>query len=200
MKAWHRHPRSSPGMLDDLKEAKGVWVYADGGMIGPGNPSIGGTIAYRVVVDGEVVVETARVFGIGKEITNNVSEMYAALMGIAAAGSSTILEGFPSLSLALIQSMPEGSVRLVSDSAVALGRLTGWYRKMDGLPEEFVRLVAYARRVLSAAYQVKGHPSNKRLLEGVSKCGAAVSAHQHWCDVSAKAAGEEYLSKTKGPE
>lgn len=188
-------------MLDDLKGAKGIWVYADGGMIGPDNPSpIGGTIAYRVVVDGVVVVERAKVFGVGREITNNVSEMYAALLGIAEAASAVVIDGNPALSLSLIQHMRKESVHLVSDSGVTLGRLTGAYRKMAGLPEEFVRLVPHAREALIAAYQVKGHPSNKRLLEGVSKSGAAVSAHQHWCDVSAKEVGEEYLRQKEGPE
>lgn len=174
---WSVNPTEESNVA--VREMKGLWLIADGGLVGADNPSPhGGTWAYRIVKDGEVIREAAGIVRPHEgPVSNNVSEMYAVIRG---------LEEFIDYHADLAD---EGSITLVSDSKVTLGRITGQWSKWAGMPESLRERALDLRWLIRKAYLVDGHPTAAQLAAESGSRGNLVSPHNKWCDESAKAAG-----------
>lgn len=156
-------------------------LFCDGGVVGRNPSVIGGTFAWRWVVDGNqtregyhfITCEQARM----KTIECNLSEMMALVKGI-----SQLPDGW------------EGEI--LSDSKNTLGRVfLDW--KWNGVPDWlWERYDHHSRRINLKAcvpVQLDGHPTKTQLLSGVGKRGNPVSVHNVWCDKACRLAYEEYL-------
>jgi hypothetical protein len=145
---------------------------------------IGGTYAWRQVVDGEPVAgggyfiscKDARV----ELVTNNQTEMMAMVKGL--------------------ESLPVNWVGTIfSDSQVTLGRsFAGW--KWANIPSWLVHRFQAARARLLHFDEfdhvlLAGHPTRAQLLSGVGKHGYPVSVHNVWCDQACRIAGEDAVRR-----
>ena len=169
-------------------------LFADGGVVGVNPSPHAGTwgwchttgfdgpyaSAQRVLEDFGYF--TPALFG-GPAVTNNVSELYAVLLGLEA--------------------LPDGwSGTVCSDSSITMGRLRTWT-----LPPG----VAHALRNVPAALQLqvwrqtqrldwpriewvvlKGHPTREQLKNGRGSHGLPVSSHNVWADTLTRLGAERY--------
>lgn len=159
-----------------------VALYADGGLIGAGNPNrLGGTWAYALVDSAGARVRTAA--GVltaqanGQPVTNNVSELYALVAG---------LEALPARWCGTVY----------SDSWVSLQRVF-LAAPLKGVPPWLVfRLQALQRagRVKDVGHVLlDGHPTQAQLAAGVGKRGKPVSEQNVWCDAACTAQARAYM-------
>ena len=147
-------------------------LYADGGQIESSPSPHGGTWAYVVVLNGEVVGEDAGVLlphHLGtKRVTNNDAEMYALVRALEAA--------------------PDGvDVACHSDSECTLKRVARIERGQPPtktmIEELYERTEAALSRLGTVTFvHVKGHPTKADLERGHTAKGRKVSAHQVRCD------------------
>jgi len=157
-------------------------LFCDGGVVGANPSLIGGTYAWRLVVDDAPVAEGAyfisTVDARVPAVTNNLTEMLAVIKG---------LEALP----------VDWCGTVLSDSQITLGRLfLGW--KWNNIPawahHRFqavrARLVHFDKfeHVLLA-----GHPTRAQLAAGIGRHGYPVSIHNVWCDQACGKAGEDAL-------
>lgn len=146
-------------------------LFTDGGVIGINPSPQGGTWAFRLLQDEQVVIER---FGVitpiesgQPSITNNLTEMLALVMGLRALPLDWI-----------------GTV--YSDSAITLGRaFDGW--KWKGIPSWLTSLYQEARERLLFWDDIQhvllaGHPTRAQLAAGIGRNGNPVSIHNVWCD------------------
>lgn len=162
-------------------------LYADGGVIFKNPSPYGGTWAFCLVKDNEIISSGSGIilpseFG-GKPVTNNVSEMYAVIKGL--------------------ESLPENWSGIVySDSQVTLGRVFGVFKSFDGIPHS-LRIALYnAKGRLSNKHKighilVAGHPTKKELASGTGKNGNIVSRFNVWCDKECTRLSKEFLERNK---
>lgn len=163
-------------------------LYVDGGVVLKNPSPIGGTYAYRLLKDGEVVSEggffisckDARV----EAMTNNITEMMALVKG---------LENLPD----------DWTGTILSDSTITLGRAFSghkWKNVPAWLCHRFVvqryRLVNW--NIINKEL-LSGHPTRKQLATGIGKNGLPVSEHNVWCDQAARLAGERFMESTNVP-
>lgn len=148
-------------------------LYADGGVVGRNPSPFGGTWAWCLVEDDQLVCEDSGLIlpqdGYGHKLTNNVSELFALCSALEA--------------------MSEGWRGVVhSDSEVTIGRVfLGW--ALRGVPP---RLVEQLRRVqLRLQFDLRGlrwvllqgHPTRADLEKGVGvKRGLPVSKWNVYVD------------------
>ncbi len=159
-------------------------LYVDGGVVGVNPSPIGGTYAWRQVVNGEVAAEGSHFISATdarvRAVTNNQTEMLAMIKGL--------------------ESLPDdwqGTV--LSDSRITLGRVfLGW--KWSNMPSWVHRRFQAVRARLVHYDQFEhilldGHPTKAHLEAGVGKRGHPVSIHNVWCDEACRRAGEEGLQQ-----
>ena len=156
------------------------------------NPSThGGTWAYCLAggeADTEVYglasgVVTPAMIGL-PTVTNNFTELYAAVMGLTALPNAW-------------------SGKIYTDSRVTQLRLIGALPKqapvkMNGIPDWLEKLLKAQVDYRGLSYQVvllDGHPTRKHLSEGVSEVGLPVHANNVLCD---KLCGEQSARWLKG--
>lgn len=176
-------------------------VYSDGGVIndGRGTPSrsvYGGTWAFvRVIREtGEYTVRSGLVDprdGWGGTVTNNVSELVAAVFAFEA----------------VLEEDPDWSGHWYTDSQVTLGRIMyGWaMREVPRWLQEAVR--SLQRRMFihrsedepkPEGFHVQGHPSPREIVLGVgSKRGAPVSVFNKYADEACQLEAQKYLAQVR---
>jgi ribonuclease HI len=157
-------------------------LFVDGGVVGANPSYIGGTYAWRQVVDGQPVAEGAHFISAAdarvKAVTNNLTEMLAMIKGL--------------------ESLPDDWKGTVcSDSMITLGRIfKGWkwtkipnwvIRRFDAVRTRLVHFDEFEHILLC------GHPTKAQLAAGVGRHGYPVSEHNVWCDLACRKAGEEGL-------
>ena len=182
-------------------------LYADGGTLGPGNPSpFGGTWAWCLVDEQDVPVQSqaglvlpatngkyrdpAVVRGIDLSIyidtvsddvvTNNQSEFYAILHGLEAMGA-------------------RWSGQVCSDSQVTLGRFFDRW-KLTNIPSEWAKRMGNVLRRTGQLTPVlhQGHPTKADLVSGLGKKrNLPVSKWNVWCDEECGRVRAEY-ERAKG--
>ena len=146
-------------------------LYCDGGVININPSPVGGTWAFRILSDGEVMEEASGIItpeqAKTEMVTNNLTEMLALVRGI--------------------QRLPNTwTGTIYSDSQITLGRaFMGW--KWTGIPkwlyEDFGRAVKALRNWEQIRYVLlSGHPTKAQLALGIGKGGRPVSEHNVWCD------------------
>lgn len=164
-----------------------VHIYCDGGVVSSNPSQYGGTWAWRIL-EGDTEVENQS--GLltndqngGVLVTNNVTEMLAALRGVEAGRR---LFGM------------ERTMRLYSDSWVTLTRLFQ-QAKRKNLPLWLSDKLDYMLRkgyFANVEYTLlNGHPTKAELETGVGKRGYPTSIHNVWCDKACGEIAREFLQK-----
>lgn len=159
-------------------------MFCDGGVIGHNPSEIGGTWAYRIVEDGEVIREKSGTITPRQAkmplITNNLTEMCALVAGLKV--------------------LPDDWTGTVySDSQITLGRaFQGW--KWNNIPDWLYRMFGEQRDRLKNWDRIEfvlleGHPTKAELILGVGRKGYPVSEHNVAVDRLCNAAAENYLSR-----
>lgn len=161
-------------------------LYVDGGVIGKNPSTHGGTWAWVQAINGEMVES-----GSGRctptdidmpTVTNNTSELYAAIEGLA--------------------NMPDNwNGRIFTDSETTRARIT-WERTRakfvgapDWLREELRKQMARLGRY--KVVMLAGHPSESDLRRGMNYKGVPVSRHNVFCD---ELCGREALAFMANPD
>ena len=162
-------------------------LYCDGGVCGPNPSLIGGTWAWVMVGNDKVLNEDSGFIepddlGVEK-ITNNLSELYAALRGIEA--------------------LPEGfDGKVWTDSIITLYRLTDSLA-FKGVPDWLMERVKLARKNRKWCYEcvlVGGHPTKRELAQGCRDDGRVVSKWNVWCDTKCKEISKKWSSVSLGDQ
>jgi ribonuclease HI len=164
------------------------FLYCDGGVIQVNPSPIGGTFAYRILRDGQVIRENGGVIVADSAqplISNNLTEMLALVRGLG--------------------ELPDDwTGTICSDSQITLGRaFHGW--KWTNVPawlrHEYaanrLRLVNWAK---ITPLLLSGHPTRAQLQEGIGKRGTPVSEHNVWCDQQCGQMAAEVLNLLKVKE
>lgn len=157
-------------------------IYCDGGVCGKNPSKIGGTWAWCWVNEDDCLIGHDSGFVTPgmmktKSVTNNQTELLAAVTALASVG---LFKGW--------------SGTLYTDSLVTLYRVTDGvsFNAVPGWLEERARLIREGRK-----YRVKlvaGHPTRKELLSGVRlRNGLPVSHWNAFCDKLCREAAEAYL-------
>lgn len=144
-------------------------IYCDGGVIGRNPSIIGGTWSFcwvnpegiRIREESGVVfpVQTGR-----KTVSNNFTELYAALMAM--------------------KSVPRKWDGIIyTDSRVTAKRISKG-RKFLNISQDMKQAVLFYRKGLFTVGMVAGHPSEDDLIQGYKsgRKNVAVSVHNVWCD------------------
>lgn len=157
-------------------------LYCDGGVIGHNPSPIGGTWAYRRVIDQMVVDERSGIITPDSAqtpcVTNNLTEMLALVYGLLS---------LPPIWLGTIY----------SDSQITLGRASlGW--KWKNIPSWLYKEFGCAAKRLVNFKDIKyvllqGHPTKSELLAGVGSKGYPVSEHNVWCDLACGQRAREFM-------
>jgi ribonuclease HI len=158
-------------------------LYCDGGVIQINPSPIGGTYAYRILQDDQVIRENAGLIAASPDlplITNNLTEMLALVNGLADLPADWI-----------------GTI--YSDSQITLGRaFLGWkwtnvpYWLRKGYAEQRFRLLNWS---LIQHQLLSGHPTKAQLAAGIGKHGFPVSEHNVWCDKACGKIADSVLSE-----
>jgi ribonuclease HI len=142
-------------------------LYTDGGVIGKNPSPLGGTWCFCVVQEGEILwqgsdIITPDIFKI-KTISNNFSELYAAVMGLS--------------------SLPIGwEGTLYSDSLITIHRVTNSV-KFNGIPNSLrLKTLDLRRNRKYKTVLLGGHPNKLELDSGFRKDGKPVSKWNVLCD------------------
>ena len=146
-----------------------IELYCDGGVCGPNPSSIGGTWAWVLVGEDQIIDEGSGFISPEDmevdRVTNNLTELYAALRGV--------------------ESLPEGfRGRVYTDSIITLYRFTDG-NAFNGVPDWLRTRVLSARTSRKWHYDcvlVGGHPTRKELALGCRKDGKLVSKWNVYCD------------------
>lgn len=176
-----------------MPHPKGIThVWADGGVILKNPSDLGGTWAWcHTLTDleagwarnvGDWGYYTPSLFD-QPAATNNVSELYAVVLGLEA--------------------LPDGwSGTICSDSQITLERLRTWtqppgvavaLRNVPALLQQMVwRQVQRLDWQNVRFLQLGGHPTRAHLASGTNSSGHRVSIHQVWCDAHCKAAADRF--------
>jgi ribonuclease HI len=157
-------------------------LYVDGGVIGKNPSAHGGTFAWCLVQNNQVKTSGSGIilpveFEGFQKISNNVSELVAALEGLQAT--------------LIIQ--PEWEGTLWTDSLVTLRRLLG-SQSFKGVPVALRTMCLELRRARKwTARLLAGHPSRKMLSSGFNERGTPVSTWNVWCDKECQRLSRQYL-------
>jgi len=145
-------------------------MYCDGGVISRNPSPIGGTFAYKILQDNQVIRQNGGVLVPDREtplITNNITEMLALVRGLG--------------------DLPDDWFGTIySDSQVTLGRVfLSW--KWTNVPAWLRKEFAFNRGRMHNWEKITwvllaGHPTRAQLLAGVGHHGYPVSEHNVWCD------------------
>lgn len=167
--------------FENIFEPTVLELYVDGGVIAVNPSLIGGTFAYRLVLDNGRFVGVGKVVTVdqmGGPVTNNQTEMLALLEGL--------------------KHLPDDWVGMIySDSMVTLGRAFSGFR-WKNIPAWMHKLYQEQRRRLIHWDEIKyvlldGHPTKAQLKAGIGKRGHPVSEHNVWCDQACKKAGDAFM-------
>lgn len=154
-------------------------LYVDGGVIGRNPSSLGGTWAW-CLIDGKEIIGSN--YGViepsppnPEKITNNFTELLAAIKGLRGAG-------------------PEWNGTLYTDSKVTLHRLLGSF-SFKNIPNWLRVLTLDLRRNRKwDAKLVGGHPTKKELEMGhLRRNSLPTSRWNVWCDNKCREAAREFL-------
>lgn len=160
-------------------------LYADGGVIQRNPSSIGGTWAWCLVNDDEliqsdsgVIIPTDVVTFPGNLVTNNQTELFAVIQGLSQLPDDAIVE-----------------VR--SDSEVTLGRVFKMYAfnnipfwMKSSLQIEKKRLKNFSKFTYEL---MDGHPTKAQVISGFGKRGHVTSKWNVLCDKMCNEAAERFL-------
>ncbi len=157
-------------------------LYCDGGVIGRNPSLIGGTWAYCLVVDGEIVRSDCGYVSVKDtephpgHVTNNLTELVAAVKALEAVGKGW-----------------DGTIH--TDSSITMTRIKE-STKFANIPQ-WLRLKALEVR-RGRKYKVvllAGHPSRSELIKGVAeRNGNPVSKFNVWCDNECKRLSREFIT------
>lgn len=156
-------------------------LFTDGGVIKSNPSEYGGTWAWCLVQDDDIKVEVGSGIILPEEmgvraVTNNMSELYAAIMGLEA-----MVEGWCGT--------------LYTDSKVTMYRLMN-SDSFKGIPTKLVgRCLKLRRNRKWKIAHIGGHPNRKALQEGVDSRGLEVSPHNVWCDKECKRVAQKYMEE-----
>lgn len=155
-----------------MSDSAVVSVYADGGVVGRNPSPKGGTWAYlHLDAGGNMVANRCGVVtperdGAGlATISNNFTELWAALLGLEA--------------------LPDGwAGTLYTDSEVTRGRLVNARPSFTNIPECVQERVVRVKARLGpfTAVLLSGHPTQEQLARGTGKGGRPVSRWNVLCD------------------
>lgn len=161
-----------------------VHLYTDGGVIRANPSPIGGTWAYRILLNG--LVQREHAFAMRPDelglttVSNNVTELLAVLYGLRALANGR-------------------TVHVWSDSGVTLtrvfrnGQRAGVPTWMSAILDEQQARFSDGRLTLDGYTLLGGHPTAAELTDGKRRDGKPVSAHNVWCDQACTAAGLQLL-------
>lgn len=188
-----------------VKDLRGLWLFADGGVI-QSNPSpLGGTLAYRLLQDGVILAQGSAIYpywragesdpgclpGAPVPVSNNVAEMAAILTGLEAAARQGHL-------VEVIASDSYNSLRRLERSD---GLWTGACNsEMDALQERWghhlrLRRQQWGEYAYPSLVLLSGHPSGPELLAGRGGRGYPVSIHNKWCDQACATLATYFLER-----
>lgn len=156
-------------------------LYTDGGCIQKNPSPYGGTWAWCLVEEnhsgGRLITHQSGTVLPGwygcPVLTNNQTELLAAVMGLEAVKDSVIL---------------------CTDSLITKCRIKHGNPSWKGVPKELVERARAVRHLAAAVELLAGHPTKKQLLNG-SKNGVRVSRWNRYCDELCKAEAARALSK-----
>lgn len=166
-----------------------AYVYADGGVLFHSRSPFGGTWAWRHVNRaGDVVCQEAGVAVPRRYARQQIDRLLDVPTHVAPL--ETVTNNYTELLAALhgLEALPDRwSGTVCSDSQITLGRISGQYRKMNGIPEAIQERLRVQRRRLGEirVRLLAGHPSKDDLTAGTkAKNGVLypVSLHNVWCD------------------
>jgi ribonuclease HI len=158
-------------------------LYCDGGVVGRNPSPLGGTWAFVALGADDIILREASgvvvpIPFVLATITNNYTELYAALEALKAA--------------------PDGwAGDLLTDSQVTLYRITKDKTKWEGIPAT-VRAEVEAQRKRLGAYRVHlldGHPTKQQLACGIGKRGNMCSAWNVRCDKECTRLAKAFLAE-----
>ena len=163
------------------------YIYADGGVIGRNPSSIGGTWAYVLTQDDEVLKECSNVVTPEQiqmpAVSNNVTELIAVVRGLAAVPFDWY-----------------GTI--ASDSEITLGRVfRGWHRHNvpDWLSAELdFQIQMHIKWNKINGHLLQGHPTRLQLLKGMGD-RYPVSKHNVRCDQLCGIEAKKYLIENTHP-
>lgn len=159
-----------------------ISIFCDGGCIVK-NPSIyGGTWCYVLVEDNKSISTASGIIlpnDVGlPAITNNLSELFAALKGLAAAPTGW-----------------QGA--LYTDSLITLRRITTG-EKFNGIPQKLREKTLELRRGRKwQGILLSGHPTKAQLEIGIGRKGRPVSKWNVYCDQECKRLATEFMKGFK---
>lgn len=159
-------------------------LYCDGGVIRENPSSYGGTWAYRIVMDGQVLQECAGIVSVREMlspvegVTNNQTEMLALLRG---------LEALPDLWQGTILTDSQITLMRIFHEA-SWANIPIWMHKL--WQRQRMRLIHFTAfdYVL-----LDGHPTRAHLKVGIGKRGHPVSEHNLWCDKACTTQAKNFL-------
>jgi ribonuclease HI len=157
-------------------------LYTDGGVISKNPSPYGGTWAWVLVKDDQVLAHasgllTPSMIEEYSTVTNNQSELYAILMGLKHLNYWDVVE-------------------VCSDSNVSLGRVFRW-SSLSNIPKWMVTMLLDQKGRFSKWKQfsytlMDGHPTKAHLASGIGKRGHPVSRWNKLCDDLCRAEAENY--------
>lgn len=159
-------------------------IFSDGGCILHNPSRIGGTWAF-VLVDNDEIVKSDKGTMLANPdfpITNNQTEYVAAALGLEA--------------------LPDNwSGELCSDSQVTLGRLF-WGWQLKGLSTEWTSRAICALKRLGKITPVllQGHPTKAELVRGTGSRGLPVSKWNKWADTCCQNLASDFIAQLREVE
>lgn len=159
------------------------YLYTNGGVILKNPSTIGGTYAWCIVENGEIVDRGSGYITPESMyldvVTNNQAELYAVLRGLAAICDNEIVE-------------------IRSDSEITLGRIFKNY-SFNNIPEFMTCLLKAEKNRLKNFRQFKytlmdGHPTQAQVDKGFGKQGHVTSKFNVWCDKECGRQAAKYLN------
>ncbi len=159
-------------------------LFVDGGVIGANPSKLGGTWSWCLVQDGVIREQDSGLISCEdleiKTISNNYTELFAALKGIA--------------SVTTWNCRWDGTV--YTDSLITLRRITNGL-KFNGIPNSMRLEALHLRRFRRwKVVLIAGHPTKAELESGVARRnGNPVSKWNVFCDEECKRLAAEFMQK-----
>lgn len=159
------------------------YLYADGGVILKNPSTIGGTWAWCLVENDEIIYSDSGFIlpdELGTDnVTNNQTELLAVLN-------------------AMINLHDEEIVEIRSDSKITLGRLFKNYA-FNNIPDWMITRLDAEKSRLTNFRQFKyilldGHPTQAHIAKGIGKRGHMTSKWNVWCDKECGRQAAKYLN------